>query len=308
MSECSVVVEDLWKEYPGGIVAVRGVSFEAGRGFTSLMGPNGSGKTTTLSMVAGALKPSRGRIVVCGLDVWGREGVRARRLIGFAPQDMPFKEKLSGMENLVWIGMIRGLGYVDAKRQARRALELVGLEAHGNRRVVTYSGGMRRRLTIAACVMHEPEVLLLDEPGSGLDPRAREEVWGLIESLGRGRIIVYSTHISQEAERHSDRVLIFHSGGIVAGGPPRMLIERYAPMPRIIVYHDPGGAPPMVDGLPGYSRGDGVTYYEVEEASSALPKIIEAFLRAGIQVHKVEVKRPGLEEVYFRVTGARLEA
>lgn len=288
---------------------MRGVSFRAGEGFTSIMGPNGSGKTTVLSMVAGALKPSRGSIRVCGLDVWGEESeaVRARRLIGFAPQDMPFKERLTGFENLVIMGMLRGMGFLESRREARRVLELVGLAEHGDRRVVTYSGGMRRRLAIASSIIHEPEVLVLDEPSSGLDPVAREEIWSLIERVGAGRVVVYSTHISQEAEAHSGNVLIFHGGRVVAEGAPVELIRRYAPKPRVIVVHEPLSELPVIDGLRGQAIDETTSVYEVEDASAWLPRVIEGFISLGVQVERVEVRRPGLEEVYFRVTGSRLE-
>ena len=303
MDSALVEADGLVKVYPGGVEAVRGVSFEAGKGITVLMGPNGSGKTTTLSMVAGALKPTRGRVRVCGLDMWGGDWSRPRMCVGFAPQDMPLLAKLTGMENLVWYGLIRGLSLGEARRRARRLLEEVGLSDAASRRIATYSGGMKRRLMIAAALMGDPSVLVLDEPTSGLDPGARLQLWRLLEGLARDRAVIASTHIPEEAEKHADMVLVFHRGRIVARGPPERLIEEYAPQSTIIVEGALPGEPPRIDGVEASTWSKERARLVAQDPDTVLPGLVEALLRAGARISRIEVSKPGLAEVYLSVTG-----
>jgi len=137
-------VEDVWKTYPDGTTAVRGITFEADRGIVMLMGPNGSGKTTTLEMIAGALRPSKGRIVVCGHDMWSGPRIPPRRCVGYSPQEPPRVGNLTVLEYLVWTGLLRGMGFREARRRARSLLDTVGLGAHASKRPTQLSGGMRR--------------------------------------------------------------------------------------------------------------------------------------------------------------------
>ncbi len=294
---------DLWKVYPGGVEAVRGVSFRAGRGVHVLMGPNGSGKTTTLSMVAGALRPTRGTVRVCGLDVWGRDWSRPRECLGFAPQKTPFRERLTGLENLVWYGLLRGLSIGESRRRARELAGELGLSGALGRRVSSYSGGMRKRLAVAAALMGDPEVLVLDEPTSGLDPAARLQFWRLLRRLARDRCVLVSTHIPSEAEEHADTVLVFHRGRVVAAGPPRRLIEEHAPLPVIVVE---GRLPPEPLRVPGAKIaqwGPGAARVQARDPESLLPRLVEALAGLGARVERVEVRRPGLGEVYLALTG-----
>ena len=301
-----VEARDLWKTYRGGVEAVRGVSFDAGPGVTVLMGPNGSGKTTTLSMVAGALKPTRGRVLVSGYDVWGDGWVEARERLGFAPQNMPFRERLTAVENLVWYGLIRGLGLREARARARRLLDLVGLSDAANRRVEALSGGMRRRLAIAAAFMGDPEVLVLDEPTSGLDPGARLELWRLLQSLAGDRVLLVSTHIPEEAEEHADTVLVFHRGRIVAQGAPGELIKRYAPKARVVVRGRLPGEPSRVPGAHPSRVGVEEHVYASDDPDHVLPRLLEDLVARGGRVEAVEVRKPGLGEVYLSLTGEAL--
>ena len=303
MAGGTVVVENLRKIYPNGVVAVDDISFEASRGITVLMGPNGSGKTTTLSMIAGALRPTRGKILVCGHDMWGRDWVRPRRCVGFAPQDMPFREKLNVLENLVWYGLIRGMSLGDSKRRAKRLLELVGLEGAEKMKVAELSGGMRRRLTLAAALMGDPEVLILDEPTSGLDPGGRREFWKLLKGLAREKVVIVSTHIPEEAEENADTVHIFHRGRIAASGSPQDLINRYARHSRIIVSGEGLSKSPLMPGLELVSAREDRVIYLSEDPETLLPRLIEALLQRGAMIERVEVRKPGLAEVYFAVTG-----
>lgn len=293
----------------GDIVAVDGVSFEAGREVIAIMGPNGSGKTTTLSMISGALRPSSGRVIVMGIDLWGSrdEMVRGRRYIGYAPQNILFRSRLSGLENLVWIGMMRGLGYRDARRRARELIERLELEDHMDKPVEKYSGGMIRRLSIASALIHDPEVLVLDEPSSGLDPRALESLWSLLLRVASGKTLIYSTHNPYEAERFSSRVLMMHRGRIVASGTAEELIRIYSPSPSIAIYLPDGAKPLALEGYRGFDEKSLIAVYEARDPNRDLESIVTTYTRRGIIPLRVEIKRPGLGEVFIRVTGAPLE-
>lgn len=301
----TVIVEDLVKIYSDGTRAVDGVSFTAGRGVTMLMGPNGSGKTTTLSIVAGALAPTKGRILVCDYEVWGSGWEKARECIGFAPQNMPFRERLTLLENLVWYGLIRGIGFRESKQRALELLETVGLREHYKKKVAQISGGMRRRLMIAAALIGDPEVLILDEPTSGLDPSARRVLWNLIRDIARDKTIIASTHIAEDAEENADKVLIFHKGKIVASGEPELLIRQYAPEAVIVVEGALKGSF-VIEGAKLLKSSQRELRYSTRDPDHVLPLIIEKLLSQGSKIEKVEVRKSGLTEVYLELTGVEL--
>jgi len=301
-------VRDVSKRF-GDIVAVDRVSFEAHKEILAIMGPNGSGKTTTLSMVSGVLRPSSGRILVMGIDLWGSrdEMVKARRYIGYAPQNILFRPWLSGLENLVWIGMVRALSYFDTRRRARELIERLELEDHMNKPVAKYSGGMIRRLSIASALIHDPEVLVLDEPSSGLDPKGLEALWSLLLKIASGKTLIYSTHNPYEAERFSSRVLIMHKGKIVASGIAEELIKTYCPNPSIAVYLPDGAKPLILDGYRGFDEKSSIAIYEARDPHGDLESIVAAYTRRGIIPIRVEVRRSGLGEVFIRITKTPLE-
>lgn len=302
-----LVAEDLVKVYRDGTRAVEGVSFSVSSGVAMLMGPNGSGKTTTLSMVAGALRPTSGRVLVCGYDMWGSGWYQARECVGYAPQDMPFVERLTVIENLVWHGMLRGLSIGEARRRGLHLLEEVGLLDARGKMVRQLSGGMRRRLAIAAALMGEPRLLVLDEPTSGLDPAARAHFWSMISRLARGRAVLASTHLPSEAEMHADYVLIMHRGRLVAEGEPRRLIELYAPRALVEVE----GSIPEGLRLPEGVEPVAVTRTRLVAATrdpeEALPALIQLVASRGGRVAKAAVRKPGLREVYLALTGEEME-
>ncbi|MEB3757305.1 MAG: ABC transporter ATP-binding protein [Desulfurococcales archaeon] len=305
MEPANLIAEDLSKTYSDGTTAVQGVSFKAGNGITVLMGPNGSGKTTTLSMISGSLKPTRGKVTVCGYDLWGSGWYKARECIGYAPQNMPFIEHLTAMENLVWLGLMRGLSLGEARKRASSLLELVGLEDSSNKRVARLSGGMRRRLTIAASLIGSPRIVVLDEPTSGLDPGAREALWKIIAVISRDKTVLVSTHIPEEAEEHADKVLIFHKGRIVADGTPRTLIEKYAPLSVIELQGIFPETKPDMGMYKVWSKNKIVV--ESTDPDSDLPRILEEIISIGGKVSLAKIRKPGLREVYLTLTGESLE-
>jgi lipooligosaccharide transport system ATP-binding protein len=222
-----VEAEGLVKRY-GARTAVDRVSFHVLRGETyGLLGPNGAGKSTTMRMIACRSPLSAGRLAVAGLDV-RREGRRVRSLIGVVPQENNLDPDLSVRRNLLAYARYFRL---PSERAARRTAELIGLIGLGGRegaRVEELSGGMKRRLMIARALLHEPRLLVLDEPTTGLDPHVRQEIWQRLEELRRlaGLTVIISTHYMDEAERLCDRLLVIDRGRLVAEGPPRDLVTR----------------------------------------------------------------------------------
>jgi len=211
----AIRVTDLGKSY-GTLVAVDGVSFEVARGETfGLLGPNGAGKSTTIGMIVGALRPDRGSVTVDGEDDPTRPALRGR--IGVAPQSLALYEDLTAEENLDFFGRLYALSGARLKARIEWALAFAGLADRRRDRVRTYSGGMQRRLNLVCGLMHDPPVLLMDEPTVGVDPQSRNAIFDNIEALKReGRTIVYTTHYMEEAERLCDRVAILDRGKILA--------------------------------------------------------------------------------------------
>jgi ABC-type multidrug transport system ATPase subunit len=293
------------KVYRDGTEAVKDVSFNAGKGITVLMGPNGSGKTTTLSIVAGALKPTQGKVTVCGYDLWGAGWYEARKCIGYAPQNMPFIDHLTARENLVWLGLMKGLSLAEARIEADSLIEQVGLWESRDKRVARLSGGMRRRLAIAASLMGSPRIIILDEPTSGLDPGARNALWNIIRDSNRDKAVLVSTHIPEEAEEHADKVIMFHKGRIVASGTPQNLIEKYAP--RSVIELE-GVFPEAKTGNWSYKLwSTNRVMIESHDPDRDLPRILEELITVGCKVSLARIRKPGLREVYFYLTGESIE-
>jgi ABC-2 type transport system ATP-binding protein len=208
--------------------AVRDVSFEIREGeIFGLLGPNGAGKTTTISCAAGLLGNWQGEIRVRGQPFRPARSLADRRRLGVVPQELAIYEGLTGRENLKFFGRISGLSGARLDEAVTKALELAGLVDRADDRVDGYSGGMKRRLNLAAGDLHEPEMLALDEPTVGVDPQSRNHIFEALERLRRsGRTILYTTHYMEEAERLCDRVAIMNEGALVAIGTPAELAQR----------------------------------------------------------------------------------
>ena len=201
----------------GTLVAVDGVSFtvEPGR-LTGLLGPNGAGKTTTVSMIAGLITPERGEVLVGGQPLSGDTDPKKKK-IGLVPQDLALYEELSARENLRFFGGLYNLSGAALESAMASVLTLVGLADRAKDRVKTFSGGMKRRLNLAAGLLHDPDILLLDEPTVGVDPQSRNAIFDNLEELKRrGKALLYTTHYMEEVERLADRVVIIDHGKVVA--------------------------------------------------------------------------------------------
>jgi len=223
-----LVVRNLRKSF-GSLVAVDDVSFSIESGqLLGLLGPNGAGKTTTVSMLTGLLVPDRGEVLIAGHRLGG-DTDPAKRRIGLVPQDLALYDELTARDNLNFFGALYGLsgGALDAAITS--ALELVELADRARDRVKTFSGGMKRRLNLAAGLLHDPDILLLDEPTVGVDPQSRNAIFDNLETLKRrGKALLYTTHYMEEAERLADRIVVVDHGSVIADDTLAGLTGRVA--------------------------------------------------------------------------------
>ena len=211
-----LTVTNLRKAF-GPLVAVNDVSFSVERGqLVGLLGPNGAGKTTTVSMLTGLLEPDRGEVIVAGRRLSG-DTDPAKRRIGLVPQDLALYDELTARDNLRFFGALYGLAGAALDAAIHQALALVELADRAGDRVKTYSGGMKRRLNLAAGLLHDPDIVLLDEPTVGVDPQSRNAIFENLETLKRrGKALLYTTHYMEEAERLADRIVVIDRGTVIA--------------------------------------------------------------------------------------------
>jgi ABC-2 type transport system ATP-binding protein len=302
---------DLRKRF-GDLVAVDGVSFDIAAGETyGLLGPNGAGKTTTVSMICGLLDPDAGEVVVAGIPMDG-SGTKAKAYIGYVPQEVALYADLTGRENLRFFGRLYGLAGTDLGERVDRVLEVIGLADRADEAVDKYSGGMKRRLNIGAGLLHDPKLLILDEPTVGVDPQSRNAILESVTELaGKGVAVLYTTHYMDEAERLCDRVAIIDEGKIIAQGTRRELVDQIGELDRVEI-----GAKGSVDGFASSAKDiDGVrdaaasesgAHLLVRDGRHLLPRLLELATRSGLDVTSVEVIEPDLEAVFLHLTGKAL--
>ena len=294
----AIEVRDLKKSY-GTLVAVDGISFqvESGECF-GLLGPNGAGKSTTIHCVVGALRPDSGEVRVGGEADPTRPAVRAK--IGVAPQPIALYEDLTAEENLEFFGKLYGLGGDRLKARIEMALEFSGLATRRKDRVSTYSGGMQRRLNLVCGILHEPPVILLDEPTVGVDPQSRNLIFDNIEALKRlGRTIVYTTHYMEEAQRLCDRVAIIDQGKILALDTVEGLLRAYGGPPTVEVEF--ARKPTSLDDLGGEWEGNRLRV-QTERPMDVLGRVAGQ----GDAFQHVTIEQADLEAVFLRLTGKKL--
>jgi ABC-2 type transport system ATP-binding protein len=305
---------------PGGrISAVRGVSIDVTRGEVfGFLGPNGAGKTTTLRMLTTLLPIDSGTATVAGFDV-ARQPQQVRTRIGYVSQLGGADELATGRENLVLQGRLYGASRAQVALRAQALVELLDLAEFADRRVATYSGGQRRRLDIALGLVHEPSVIFLDEPTTGLDPQSRANLWDHIRALReRGSTVFLTTHYLEEADVLCDRLMIMDHGQIVAEGTPRTLKQQVAGDAIVISLrpddHGGGGhgaerAAPVLRAEP-YVReltaDDGQVRLYVDDGGTALPQLIRLLDSRGIGIRSISMSEPTLDDVFLRQTGRSL--
>jgi len=293
-----IEVRELAKHY-GGAKAVDGVSFEitAGEAF-GLLGPNGAGKTTTILMIVGALSPDQGEVRIDGERDPTRTALRHR--IGVALQDLAIYEELSGEENLRFFGRLYGLSGRSLAERVTRGLEFAGLMDRRAEPTAKYSGGMKRRLNLACALVHDPKILICDEPTVGVDPQSRNHIFESIEQLRQdGCTLIYTTHYMEEAERLCDRVAIMDHGRIIALDTVRGLLDEYGG--ASLVEAELASELPADLGIECELHGDRLRIETDRPLES-----IAALGRGGAQIASLRVERPDLERVFLRLTGRRL--
>jgi ABC-2 type transport system ATP-binding protein len=305
-------VRALKKRY-GDLVAVSDVSFRVADGETvGLLGPNGAGKTTTVSMICGQVTPDAGDVVIDGHVLRGDTDPAKLRL-GLVPQEIALYEELSARDNLRFFGSLYDLDDNALERGITSSLELVGLTDRAGDRVKTYSGGMKRRLNLAAALLHDPQILLLDEPTVGVDPQSRNAIFDNLEALkARGKSLLYTTHYMEEAERLCDRVVILDHGRVVADDTLRGLYRRLPAANRIAVELEQPAEGAWLDdlrGLPGVATVEveaGQLSVGVTDLSAAAPEVLGWLARNGRPYTHFVSERPDLEAVFLTLTGRSL--
>jgi len=310
LAEDRVQFVDLARSF-GSLEAVRGISLEIPAGETfGLLGPNGAGKTTTLSMLATLLPPTRGDVLVFGASAVD-EPSEVRRRVGLAPQQISLYPMFTAEENLDFFGTLYGVPPAVRRQRIDRLLEQVGLAPRRADRVHTYSGGMQRRLNLACSLIHEPRLLLLDEPTAGVDPQSREKLFEVVREIAEaGTTIVYTTHYIEEAERLCDRIAILDEGRIAAVGTLRELLGALG-MGEIIELRGPAiaGARLAREALPGVvkvERDNGVLRLFVKTAVDARALIAGPLREVEEEIESLVVHRVSLERVFMHLTGKAL--
>jgi ABC-2 type transport system ATP-binding protein len=309
----AIVASALRQTFKGGIEAVRGVDLHVERGEVfGFLGPNGAGKTTTVRMLCTLLPITSGEAHVAGIDVQRRPD-EVRRRIGVALQEIGLDPLQSGRELLELQCSLYGLPTARARTRAVELLDLVGLTDAANRRLSTYSGGMKRRLDLASALVHDPEVLFLDEPTTGLDPASRITVWDEVRRInGTGTTVFLTTQYLEEADQLCGRLAIIDEGRIVAAGSPDELKAQLGhDVVRIELPHGDVSAPAtLCANLEGVERvvteTHGVAVY-VSNGAAAVPTLVRALDDAGVALGAISISRPTLDDVFLQATGRRIE-
>ncbi|MGW0534287.1 ATP-binding cassette domain-containing protein [Streptomyces sp. NPDC003032] len=307
----AIVVEGVRKRF-GEKVALDGLDLRVGRGTVhGVLGPNGAGKSTAVRVLATLLRADEGRAEVAGHDV-RRSPDEVRGRIGLLGQHAAVDEELSGRQNLDMFGRLHHLGARHARVRADELLERFGLAETGRKAVKRYSGGMRRRLDLAASLITEPEVLFLDEPTTGLDPRGRAEVWESVRSLvGGGATVLLTTQYLEEADQLADRVSVIDGGRVIAEGTPDELKAKLGGDRIDVVVRDAADLARAAELLPGAATVDAdrrLASAPVTDRMEALTGVVRALDGAGIEAEDVALRRPTLDEVFLSLTGRPKEA
>jgi ABC-2 type transport system ATP-binding protein len=312
MERTGIEAESLVREFKGGIRAMDGVSLAVAPGeIYGFLGPNGAGKSTTVHVLTTLLPPTAGWARVAGLDVVA-QGPEVRAVIGAALQEVALDPHLTGREHVRLQASLHGLSRSDGAGRGAEFLERVGLLDAADRKVATYSGGMKRRLDLALALVHRPRVLFLDEPTTGLDPQSRAALWDEVRRLAReGATVFLTTQYLEEADVLADRVGIIHRGQIVAEGTPEAL-KREVGRKRIeVVPADPGdrlrtAAALARFGEPYDSRPEAVSI-AMPPGQNGVEEIVRALDHAGVTVADLALHAPTLDDVFLDKTGRTLE-
>ncbi len=261
---------------------------------TALIGPNGAGKTTTLSMLTGLLSPTSGKIIMPGVtDI--------RKEIGFLPQYPQFYPWLTALEFTEMAAVLSGLPKKQAKKEAQRVLEFVGLAEAMHKKTATFSGGMKQRLGMAQAIVHKPKLLLLDEPVSALDPVGRREIMELLKQLQEQTTILYSTHILNDAEEMTDQVLFLRGGQLVEQGNLREVHAKYAEPRYLIEFVEQAHAQKFASAWPTAEWKNHIVRLPITEGQPTMTQLLRTLANSPYTVVKVEQEAASLEEIFMKV-------
>ncbi|MEU7751066.1 ATP-binding cassette domain-containing protein [Micromonospora sp. NPDC049101] len=293
--------------------AVRGVNLEVAEGeIFGFLGPNGAGKTTTLRMLATLIEPDGGDATIAGADL-RKDPAEVRRRIGYVPQGGSTWDESTARDELVLHARMYGISKADAQRRAVRALDAFQLTEYADRKCKTYSGGQRRRVEIALGIIHEPKIVFLDEPTTGLDPQSRAHMWDEIRRLRNdGMTVFITTHYLDEADALCDRIAIMDNGEVVAEGTPAEL-KREISGDVVLVGLDLAATPQATQVLDGEAYvnkleaiDEGGLRLYVDEGATAIPQVLRRLDQAGLELRSIELHRPSLDDVFLTKTGRSL--
>ncbi len=307
MNDELLAARGLRKAY-GDRVAVHEVSLSLRPGeVLGLLGPNGAGKSTTVGMICGLTPPDAGSVTLAGGASLANDAAAYKRRIGLVPQDIALYEELPARLNVELFGALYGMAPQVLKRRTDEVLAMVGLSDRARDKPATFSGGMKRRLNIACALIHDPEVILLDEPTAGVDPQSRNAIFDNLEDLrAAGKALIYTTHYMEEAERLADRIVIVDHGRVVASGTQA---ELFALLPAAQTLHiEMAGEPDdaRLSGLPGVQRVGQRLEVSVADVGRDTGPMLAALAQRGVQVRGLASARATLEDVFLQLTGRAL--
>lgn len=305
-----ITVEEISKTY-GSVDALKKVSFDIASGeIFGLLGPNGAGKTTTINILSTLLKPDSGRVSLNGTDVTKNPN-SSKRQIGVVPQEISLYETLSAYDNLKFWGGLYNIPSATLKTKIDKVLHLVGLYDRRNDAVKTYSGGMKRRINIASAILHEPKMLLMDEPTVGIDSQSRNRIFEIIQELNQnGMTIIYTTHYMEEAERLCNTIAIIDNGSIIAKGTLDELKKASDTKDNLRIKTSTLNDMSILAlrenfNFPFVHNGSELNF-ESKNIGQEIPTVIDAVLKAGIEIKGMEMHQASLESVFLKLTGKHL--
>lgn len=313
-----ISVEGLVEVYSDGTKAVDGISFQVNEGeFFGFLGPNGAGKSTTIKVLTTLLKKTAGKVSVAGFNM-EKDADKIRKVIGVQSQETVIDQDLTGRENMMLQGHLHQMGGEALRKRVDELLNLVGIADVADRRAGHYSGGMKKRLDLASALVHEPKLLFLDEPTTGLDPQSRAAIWEYLSKLNKEeRITIFlTTQYMEEADKLCERLFIIDQGKVVASGTPESL-KREVGADSITMTLEDGGASTetkakakqVLGGMQGINRviesDGGLTVY-AKNASTIIADIVRAFDSNGIRLSSVNFASPTLDDVFLQHTGKRI--
>jgi ABC-2 type transport system ATP-binding protein len=301
----SLIAEDLCKSY-NGFAAVENLNIEIRKGeIFGLLGPNGAGKTTSIKMITGLLKPDSGKVIINGVSTESRS---FRTIVGLCPQDLVLWNNLTCLEQLVFIAEMYDVPQSLAKVRAKSLLEKIGLSDKSNKLVKTLSGGMQRRMNLMMALMHDPEILILDEPEAGLDPQSRVMVRDFISSLAKTKTVIFTTHNMDEADRLCDRISIMDHGKILVTDSPENLKHRIGMGDKLEILYN--GSAPLPNDVSELAQEveikDSVIIFKSKAIVDRIPAILEALKSKNITITGMNLSENTLEDVFISLTGRKL--